>query len=233
MPCPPGWLSSPTLLLALIVALVVGPTIPAHAYVTAESPAFYADMLDRHDGVFVSEELAGHLDRREIADDLRARVREEEVSLDVLVVAHPTYDSLDWLADQVALHSGRALVVFSPHTNHVKASALASAGLPPQVAEYTSYTGAYPEDPRDQLDRLLRAATYRNLDQRTARAKTEYIQRVEGETDPDAAGPALFSQRWLTVTWPSTAGLVITAVCTAVLVGGGVTAIRRRREVAS
>ncbi|PWV49404.1 MULTISPECIES: hypothetical protein [Nocardiopsis] len=228
MPYPPGRWSPLPLLFSLVALVVAASATPAHAHPSEESPGFYADMLDRHDGVFVSEELAGHLDRWELADDLRARVHEEGVPLDVLVVAHPTDADLDWLADEVHHISKRSVVVFSPHTNHVHASALRAAGLPSKAADYTSYTGAYPEDPRDQLDRLLRAASYSDLDERTARARTEFVRSVGGEPEPDSVAAGFPSQRWLTVTWPSSVGFVVSGVCAALVVGGGVTVLRRR-----
>lgn len=229
MPYPPGRRSHLPLLFSLVAVLLAGFAAPAHADPTENAPGFYADMLDRHGGVFVSEELAGRLDRRELADDLGARVREEGVPLDVLVVAHPTHTDLGRLANAVRYESDRPLVVFSPHTNHVGASLLSGAGLPSKSATYTSYTGAYPEDPRDQLDRLLRAATFPNLDERTARAETEYVRSLGAEPGPDSAAAGWPTQRWLTVTWPGTAVFAVSALGTALVVGG-VTTFRRSRR---
>ncbi|MEU3021005.1 hypothetical protein ABZ635_26895 [Nocardiopsis sp. NPDC007018] len=230
MPHPPGRGNRLTPLLLLVVWLIAVSAAPARAYPSTESPDFYADMLFAHDRVFVSEELAGHLDRPQLADDLRARVREEGLRLDVLVVAHPTHTDLDWLAQSVRLSSGRPVVVFSPHTNRVGASHLSKAGLPSLVADFTTFTGAYPEDPREQLDRLLRAASYPDLEERTARAETEVLLRSGHEVGGNAAPPGWPTQRWLTVTWPSTVGLVVSAAGTALLVAGGAGVLRRLRR---
>ncbi|MFE1168254.1 hypothetical protein [Nocardiopsis sp. NPDC058789] len=227
MPRPPGRRNPLPLLFSLVAVLVAGFATPARADPTENSPGFYADMLDRHGGVFVSEELAGRLDRWELAADLRARVGEEGVPLDVLVVAHPTHTDLGWLADAVRRESDRPLVVFSPHTNHVGAAHLDGAGLPSESATYTSYTGAYPEDPREQLDRLLRAAAFPNLGERTARAETEYVRSLGAEPEPDSVPAGWPTQRWLTVTWPATAVFTGSTLVTALLVMVGVTAFRR------
>lgn len=227
---PPGMTRALTLLLSLVAVVVMAPVSPGHAYSSEASPAFYARMLDHHDGVFVSEELAGYMDRSEVSEDLRARVDEAEVDLDVLVVAHPTDEDMRALTDAVAFYSERSLVVFSPNTNHVGLTIEKYSGLPIAAAIYTTYTGAYPEDPRDQLDRMLRAADYADLEERTAKAQSEYVELVGGTQEPDAAAPGLVPQRWLARTWPSTVGAAITMVGVALIVVAGVTVLRRRRE---
>lgn len=230
---PPCLTRSLTLLFSLIAVVIVAPVSPSHAYSSDASPAFYDRLLDRHDGVFVSEELAGYMDRPEVAEDLRARVDEAEMDLDVLVVAHPTDEDLNDLADRVSRLSGRPLAVFSPHTNLVGLATSNDAGVPAEAGAYAGYTGTYPEDPRDQLDRLLRAADYPNLEERTAKAETEYVERVAGTPEPDADEPGFPTQYWLARTWPSTLGAVITAVGVAVIAGAGMKALRRRQEAAS
>ena len=222
-----------TLLLSLVAVMVIVPVSPGHAYSTEASPAFYARMLDQHDGVFVSEELAGYMNRNEVAEDLRTRVDEAGMEFDVLVVAHPTDESVYDLAWHVREESPRPLVVFSPNTNHVGWALRNYSGVPEEAVLYTSYTGTYPEDPRDQLDRMLRAADYPDLEERLAKAETEYIELVDGVLGPDAADPGFPTQRWLARTWPSTVGAVLTAVAVAVVVGAGVTAFRRLREAGS
>ncbi|MBB5490870.1 hypothetical protein [Nocardiopsis metallicus] len=85
-----------TLLVLLAGALLVCPLLsPTAAQASAprdESGAledFYARMLEEHEGVFIEEELAGVLDRHEVAEDLRAQLAEHEYRNNVLVVGDP------------------------------------------------------------------------------------------------------------------------------------------------
>ncbi|MBB5490871.1 hypothetical protein [Nocardiopsis metallicus] len=106
--------------------------------------------------------------------------------------------------------------------------------IPEDAVRYAYYTGSLPADPRDQLARVLRAAQYQNLEKRTAVAEVEYEVITEGRyrADPrNDAAPGLPTQRWLAVSWTSTAAMAagaLTAWAAVALTAGFVRSRRAR-----
>ena len=228
---PPTVAGAVTLLLALAGALLVPSA--AHAQTDEDLGAFHARMLDLHGGVYVEEELTGIFDRQELARELHAQVDGYGAQLDVLVVARAGGDTgLRQLARNAADHRETAVVVFSPDSNAVGAAQLDGVGLPRNAVDYVFYTGAFPEDPRAQLARLLRAADHPRLEERTMAAEVEYAERVDGYRLPSGqqfASPGFPTQRWWGVTWPETAGLVTGVLVSWVVAGlARVLWVRRR-----
>ncbi|GAA1458484.1 hypothetical protein NE857_19350 [Nocardiopsis exhalans] len=237
---PPTVLGTVALLFLLAGALLVSP-LPSPTAAQASAPRdesgalenFYARMLEEHEGVFIEEELAGVLDRHEVAEDLRAQLAEHEYRNNVLVVGDPAHKvRLDVLAHAVANHLQAPVLVLSPNSNHVGMSRGRLGEIPEDAVQYAYYTGSRPADPRDQLARVLRAAQYRHLEKRTAVAEVEYEVITEGRyrADPrNDATPGLPTQRWLAVSWTSTAAVatgVLTAWAAVALTAGF---LRRRR----
>lgn len=218
------------LLAGLLSAFLAAPPwAPAHAspdYGTssAEAGAFYARALEEHGGVFVEEELAGVLDRRETADDLRALLEEYGVTIDVLVMAGrgehlAAYD----LAFAISVHSARPLLVLSVDSLHIGYVNPGNAGVPMSALDYAITTGAWSERPVDKLERVLRVAERPDAGALAERADEEFPSRsdvaFEGGEEPDPGTKAtLFWREYQWVPWGGSAlgaALAYTAVVAA------------------
>lgn len=216
------------LLSAFLAALPWLPA-PAHAspdYGTssAEAGAFYARVLEEQGGVFVEEELAGVLDRRETAEDLRALLEEYGVTVDVLVMAGrgehlAAYD----LAFAISVHSDRPLLVLSVDSLHIGYANLGKAGLHLSAVEYAITTGAWSERPVDRLERVLRVSDRPDVGALAEQADEEFLARSdialdEGEERNTETGATLFWREYGWVPWAGSAlgaALTYTAVVAA------------------
>lgn len=240
---PPTVPGSVTLLLALVGALLLSPAA-AHSGVQGTEPetlpAFYARMLKEHDGVFVEEELAGYFHREEVMADLRALLERNDARISVLVVYDPyQQEDMDLFARSISRAGGRPTLILSPRANQIWASRTeldrigGGLEIPYEAVQYTFYTGTYPEDPRDQLARLVRAARYPDLEERTRIAQVEYAHATEGRypvAPGNSAVPGFPTQRWLTVKWVVAAGFVAGLVAVWIAVPLVVRSVRRWRE---
>jgi len=194
---PPRLLAA--LLTGLTAVLVTAPD-SAHADPVGD---FYAHMLEEHGGVFVDEELAGVLDRGEVADDLRTTLAGHGVRLSLLVVADvEDRGTLDRLARISTEDTADPVLVLSLDTAVIGRANLDGSGVPEAAVDHASYTGVSPEYPADALDHVLRAADHPDVEEMALLAEAEYRAVSDGHRDspePDTAPRSA---------WPGTAGVL-------------------------
>ncbi|WP_040684899.1 hypothetical protein [Nocardiopsis halotolerans] len=210
-------------LLGLLAAVLWSPAA-AHASSGSgvSSPAagaFYAEMLEEHDGVFVQEELAGILDRRETADELRALLDEHHFDVDVLVVAGrddhlAAYD----MAKAVHEHGDRPLLVLPVDSLYIGHADLRAAGIPVSAVEYAGLTGRWVELPQDTLERLLRMADHPDVDALAEQAWTELPARSDVVSTQEVGPEVRATLTWRESGWVPWAGGALGAALTYVLV---------------
>ncbi|MFD6949548.1 hypothetical protein A6A08_07615 [Nocardiopsis sp. TSRI0078] len=175
-------------LIGLLAALLGSPAMahaaPDHRSFSSETGAFYARMLEEHDGVFVEEELAGLLDRHAAVDDLRVLLDEYHVTVDVVVMAsRGKYFAASDLASAVHEHSGRPLLVLPVDSLHIGHADLGSVGIPVSAVEYAGLTGGWYELPGDRLERVLRVSEEPDVGELAEQAWAQ----VESRTDVEAS----------------------------------------------
>ncbi|MFD3688790.1 hypothetical protein ACFWTE_28690 [Nocardiopsis sp. NPDC058631] len=189
----------PLTLIGLLATLVTVPA-PAHADPVG---TFYARMLEEHGGVFVDEELAGVLDRREVADDLRAALDGHGVRLSLLVVEGvEDRGSLDRLARISTEEGTDPVLVLSPGTVMIGRANLDGSGVPEAAVDHAAYTGVSPEYPADTLDHVLSAAEHPDVEEMALLAEAEFHAASDGHgegTEADTASRAA---------WPGAAGVL-------------------------
>ncbi|MEU1898404.1 hypothetical protein ABZ512_08490 [Nocardiopsis dassonvillei] len=214
----PPPLARPLLLAGFLCAFLTAlPWVPAPAHASpdygtssAEAGAFYARVLEEHGGVFVEEELAGVLDRRETAEDLRALLEEYGVTVDVLVMAdHGHHDTVYDLALAVNAHSDRPLLVLPVDSIHIGHAQPWRAGVPTYAVEYATATGGWSERPVDKLERVLRVSDHPDLEALTEQAWDEIHARPDvapPESGTPAQTPARATLFWREYRWVPWAG---------------------------
>lgn len=207
---------------------------PDHGASSAEAGVFYTRMLEEHGGVFVEEELAGVLDRRETAEDLRALLEEYGVTVDVLVMAdHGDHITVYDLALAVNAHSDRPLLVLPVDSIHIGHAQPWRADIPTYAVEYATATGGWSEHPADKLERVLRMSDDPDLEALTEQAWDEIHARsdvVSPESERPAETPARATLFWREYRWVPWAGGALGTVLTYTAV---VAALRWYRHVRS
>lgn len=195
-------------LAGLLTALLSLPS-PTYA-MTDPLGAFYARMLEEHDGVFVEEELAGLLDREETADILRSLLDDHHVDVHLVVIAgRGEYFAAHELAEAVHWHTSHPIMVLSMDSLHIGTADIARAGIPQSAAEYAGLTGGWYEHPEDKLERVLRMAGHPDLEELAEQAANEVEARAD--VSSEKAGNGRATLYWREYAWVSWAGGVLGA----------------------
>ncbi|NYH50468.1 hypothetical protein HNR06_000057 [Nocardiopsis arvandica] len=227
---PPSF-TRPLVLAGLLAVLLSAPAMahasPEHGSFSSQTAEFYTRMLAEHDGVFVEEELAGVLDRRAAADELRALLDEYHVTLDVVVIAgrgeRSAAHHLAWAVHERTYDPVLVLPVDDLHIGHAD---LRASGLPTSAAGYASLTGGWHEPPEDKLERVLRISDDPDVDALAEQALRELYSRADvvvadadqaSQEEPPRAALTWREYGWVPWAGGATGALLVYAAAVAAL----------------